>query len=45
MKEHFEMFIIFTARIIVTKVHYYRGADKSLAQPGRKHANVSVRIA
>jgi len=23
----------------------YRGADKSLARPGRKHANVSVRMA
>jgi len=25
--------------------HYYRGADKSLARPGRKQANVSVRAA
>jgi len=24
---------------------YYRGADKSLARPGRKQANVSVRMA
>jgi len=26
-------------------VRLYRGADKSLARPGRKQANVSVRIA
>jgi len=24
---------------------YYRGADKSVAQPGRKQANISVRMA
>ena len=24
---------------------WYRGADKSLTQPGRKHANISVRMA
>jgi len=24
---------------------FYKGADKSLAQPGRKQANVSVRMA
>jgi len=24
---------------------YYRGADKSLARPGKKQANVSVRMA
>ena len=26
------------------KVLVYRGSDKSLAQPGRKQANVSVRM-
>jgi hypothetical protein len=25
-------------------IHLYRGADKSLARPGRKQANVSVRM-
>ena len=24
--------------------HYYRGADKPLARPGRKQANISVRM-
>ena len=30
---------------ICALLRYYRGADKSLAQPGRKQANISVRMA
>ena len=29
----------------VAALVHYRGADKSLARPGRKQANVSVRMA
>jgi len=31
--------------ILVRVLFFYRGADKSLARPGRKQANVSVRMA
>ena len=31
--------------LLTTYQTLYRGADKSLAQPGRKQANVSVRMA
>jgi len=31
-------------RCVITCVHTYRGADKSLARPGRNQANVSVRM-
>ena len=35
-----------SARLDVASVfRMYRGADKSLARPGRKQANVSVRMA
>ena len=30
--------------IYVAYIYIYRGADKSLARPGRKQANVSVRM-
>jgi len=30
---------------IINSTSYYRGADKSLARPGRKQVNVSVRMA
>jgi hypothetical protein len=32
--------------LILRQIYFvYRGADKSLARPGRKQANVSVRMA
>jgi len=34
-----------TVPICLHKISIYKGADKSLAQPGRKQANVSVRMA
>ena len=34
----------FNIFVIITK-YYYKGADKSLARPGRKQANVSVKMA
>jgi len=34
-----------SSRLDVVEIALYRGADKSLAQPGRKQANVSVRMA
>jgi len=30
---------------LISQLFYYRGADKSLAKPGRKQGNVSVRMA
>jgi len=35
--------LLFIAMLSVSRI--YRDADKSLAQPGRKQANVSVRMA
>ena len=38
-------FIIYVKEVTAKCNHIYRDADKSLARPGRKQANVSVRMA
>jgi len=38
------LLIIYVVYRVVYNSVYYRGADKSLARPGRKQANVSVRM-
>jgi len=35
---------IFLEKLSALEIRNYRGADKSLARPGRKQANVSVRM-
>ena len=42
--EWLSKFVLITLRMVYRR-NMYRGADKSLARPGRKQANVSVRIA
>ena len=38
-------FVVFSSPTESTGIISYRGADKSLARPGKKQANVSVRMA
>ena len=37
--------IVCLEKLSALEIRNYRGADKSLARPGRKQANVSVRMA